>query len=208
MVKHIGILALQGDFQAHQEKLHELGAKSLLIREPYQLNAVEGLIIPGGESTTMLKLLSLELREELTKRIQVGLPVFATCAGCILLAKHVIEPEQESFGLIDIDVRRNAYGRQVNSFITSNLKWTDRGLQATQHLNSVNNATELEGVFIRAPQITRTGSEVDVLIEHKNESNIPSPVLVRQKNIFAATFHPELSSNCKIFYQLAFDVRL
>jgi len=172
----IGVLALQGDFDAHRRRLEELGAEVVLVKKPEQLDEVEGLIIPGGESGTFLKLLGdtgfTKLRDfVLTK------PVFGTCAGCILLAHEVENPTQKGLGAIDIGVRRNAYGRQIDSFIT----------QAASELG------DIEMVFIRAPKITRVGQGVHVLATEKDD-----PVLVRQGRVMAATFHPELSQDGRV----------
>lgn len=187
---HIGILALQGDFERHATILANLGAKPLLVNKVAGLNSIDGLVIPGGESTTMLKLLGPELQQSLIEVISGGLPTFATCAGVILLAKSVSHPKQESLGLLDTDVERNAYGRQKESFVDPELRWVGD-----------ENSEALEGIFIRAPRITRVGERVQTLIERNNE-----PVFIRQESIFAATFHPELSESASSISQLFLSV--
>ena len=173
----IGVLAIQGDFDAHRRRLEELGAEVLLVRKPEELEEIEGLIIPGGESTTFLKFLSRGgFLEKLREFVRVK-PTFGTCAGAILLAKEVFNPAQEGLGAIDIAVRRNAYGRQLESFIGE----VDSKLG------------RIETVFIRAPRIERVGPGVEVLAREGND-----PVLVRQGRIMAATFHPELSSDPRV----------
>jgi 5'-phosphate synthase pdxT subunit len=169
----IGVLALQGDFDAHRRTLEKLGADVMLVRKPEQLDDVDGLIIPGGESSTFLRLLG-EAGFEKLRDFVTHKPVFGTCAGCILLARDIENPEQKGLGAIDIRVRRNAYGRQIDSFIT----------QANTKLG------EMEMVFIRAPKIVSTGSGVEVLASEKGD-----PVLVQQGSVMAATFHPELSED-------------
>ena len=178
----IGVLALQGAFAAHIDVLQSLGVASCEVRLPSDLDECDALIMPGGESTTMSKLLVTSgLFEPIAKRLADGMPTFGTCAGMILLAREVLDgrPDQRSFGALDITVRRNAYGRQVDSFETD---LTVRGLDA-----------EFHAVFIRAPQITRCGGEVDILAEHDG-----SPVLVRSKAVMAAAFHPELTGDARV----------
>lgn len=175
----IGVLALQGDFDAHRRRLEELGAEVLLVRRPEQLDEIEALIIPGGESSTFLW--HLEQRGFLEKLGQFvrERPTFGTCAGAILLANEVSNPPQKSLAAMDITVERNAYGRQINSFI-GELKWSPGG-------------DPLEAVFIRAPKITRVGEQVEVLAREGDD-----PVLVRQGHLMAATFHPELSADMRV----------
>lgn len=191
----IGLLALQGDYQKHREGLERAASalsrdvRALEVRTPAELNSVDALVMPGGESSAMLKLMPDEMRNALVKFIEQGRPVLATCAGVILLAHKVENPEQASLDLIDIDVKRNAYGRQVDSFIDSKMELA-------------NSAKTIEGVFIRAPRITRVGSKVEVLSRRGSEKE---PVAVRQGKIIAATFHPELSENALPFYQTFFD---
>lgn len=169
----IGVLALQGDFDAHRRRLEELGARVILIRKPEQLDDIEGLVIPGGESSTLLKLLGDAGLEKLKQFVHAK-PSFGTCAGAILLATHVAGPTQESLGALDITVRRNAYGRQIDSSIREG-----KFLQQ-----------DTEMVFIRAPKIERVGEGVEVIATEGND-----PVLVRRGKTLAATFHPELSDD-------------
>ena len=183
----VGVLALQGDFDAHRRRLEELGAEVVLVRKPEQLDELDALIIPGGESSTFLW--HLEQTGFLQKLAQFvrSRPTFGTCAGAILLASEVSNPPQKSLSVMNIAIERNAYGRQVNSFI-GELKWSLGG-------------EPLEAVFIRAPKITHVGSEVEVLAREGND-----PVLVRQGYLMAATFHPELSADTRVheaFLELA-----
>ncbi len=170
----VGVLALQGDYESHARALEQMNAQPKMVRTAAELEQVDGLIIPGGESTTFLKLLRREgLLAPLEKFVRTR-PTFGTCAGCILLAKRVTHPEQESLGVLDATVERNAYGRQIDSQIVTEETSLPGG--------------PLEMVFIRAPRLTQLGSGVEVLASRDG-----FPVLVRQNNILAATFHPELS---------------
>jgi pyridoxal 5'-phosphate synthase pdxT subunit len=180
----IGVLAIQGDYAAHAAALTDAGADPVEVRNPEELDSLDGLILPGGESTTMLKF--LERPRPAGRRFFDALrdfaatkPVFGTCAGCILLARHVTHPAQKSLGLLDATVERNAYGRQIDSSI----------LVAPSSLPG----GPLEMVFIRAPRIAETGPEVEVLARRDEY-----PVLVRQGKLMAATFHPELSSDRRV----------
>jgi pyridoxal 5'-phosphate synthase pdxT subunit len=173
----IGVLALQGDFEAHRRALERAGADAVEVRTEADLGSIDGLIIPGGESTTMLKLLREERLFEPLRQFGAQKPIFGTCAGAILLAKHVLNPEQEALGLMDLTVERNAYGRQIDSRIVQ-LKL---------------DGSSLEAVFIRAPIIRRAGDETRVLITYMHD-----PVLVEQGKHMAATFHPELSIDNRI----------
>jgi 5'-phosphate synthase pdxT subunit len=176
----IGVLALQGDFAAHETALARAGARPIEVRSADALETVEALVIPGGESTTMLKLITEEnLTEPLIAFARSGKPVLGTCAGAILLAKEVTNPGQRSLGLIDITLVRNAYGRQIDSFVGEAETTLSGG--------------PLEAVFIRAPRISRVGPEVEVLAELSGE-----PVLVRQGNIMVSTFHPELTGDQRV----------
>ena len=175
----IGILAIQGDFDAHRRRLEQLGANVLLVKKPKQLDMVDALVIPGGESTTFLKFLEGGGFLDKLREFVRAKPTFGTCAGAILLANEVENPPQPSLGALDIRVRRNAYGRQLESFI---------GEGDTQLPGG-----PLEMVFIRAPKIERVGPGVEVLAREKN-----NPVLVRQGKIMAATFHPELSPDTRV----------
>jgi pyridoxal 5'-phosphate synthase pdxT subunit len=172
----IGVLALQGDFDAHRRRLDELGAQVVLVRKPEQLEEIDGLVIPGGESSTFLKLLGEEGFDKLKQFVRVK-PTFGTCAGAILLANEVENPRQSGLGAIDIGIRRNAYGRQLESSIREG-----------KFGNS-----PIEMVFIRAPKISRVGSGVEVLATEGGD-----PVAVRQGNVMAATFHPELSDDGRV----------
>ena len=172
----IGVLALQGDFDAHRRRLEELGAKVVLVKKPEQFDEVDGLVIPGGESSTFLKLLGKTGFEKLKGFVREK-PTFGTCAGAILLANEVENPKQTGLGALDISIRRNAYGRQIDSSIREGLF---RG-------------TPIEMVFIRAPKISRLGSDVEVLATEGGD-----PVVVRQGKAMAATFHPELTDDPRV----------
>ena len=176
--KPIGVLAIQGDFALHAKMLERIGAPYRLVKHASDLADVGGLIMPGGESTTMLKFFSNEgMGEAIKGFVASGQPVFGTCAGAILLAKEVLNPAQERLGLLDISIERNAYGRQVDSSVR-------RG--ECPELSS----RPVEMVFIRAPIIRRVGDAVRVLGRCDG-----LPVLVEQGNILAATFHPELTED-------------
>jgi 5'-phosphate synthase pdxT subunit len=178
----IGVLALQGDFAAHSRSLAALGREVKEVRTPADLDRLDGIVLPGGESTTQLRLLaSSKLRAPLEKAIREGLPTFATCAGLILVSRRVRDPEQESLDLLDVTVSRNAWGRQLDSF------------------EAVSDRLRLPLVFIRAPRIRDVGPEVEVLDRLDGE-----PILVRQGGIVAATFHPELTTNSTVA-RLAFE---
>jgi 5'-phosphate synthase pdxT subunit len=172
----IGVLALQGDFDAHRVRLEELGAEVALVRKPEQLGGIDGLIIPGGESGTFLKLLDADGLVQL-RRFVARKPTFGTCAGCILLAREVENPPQTGLGALDIRVRRNAYGRQLESSIRQG-RFRDK---------------PLEMVFIRAPKIVQVGADVEVL-----GTEGADPVLVRKGKTLAATFHPEMSADTAV----------
>jgi pyridoxal 5'-phosphate synthase pdxT subunit len=179
----IGVLALQGDFDAHRKRLEELGAEVVLIKKPEQLDEIDGLIIPGGESGTFLKLLGEDGFAKLKDFVHAK-PAFGTCAGCILLATDVENPKQAGLGALDITVRRNAYGRQIDSSIREGRFLSD----------------PIEMVFIRAPKIERVGEGVEVIATEGKD-----PVLVRKGKTLAATFHPELSDDPRI-HQYFLDV--
>ena len=182
----IGVLALQGDFDAHRRRLEELGAKVVLVKKPQQLDEIDGLVIPGGESGTFLKLLGEEGFEKLKQFVRLK-PTFGTCAGAILLASEVENPQQAGLGAIDIRIRRNAYGRQLDSSIR-------QGKLLQSSLNHELDSA-LEMVFIRAPRIERAGSAVEVIATEGKEN---VPVAVRQGTAIAATFHPELSEDTRV----------
>ncbi|MCI0349208.1 MAG: pyridoxal 5'-phosphate synthase glutaminase subunit PdxT [Acidobacteriales bacterium] len=175
----IGVLALQGDFDAHRRRVEELDANAVLVRKPEELDAVDALIIPGGESTTFLKFLEQDGFLEKLRQFVRTKPTFGTCAGAILLAKEVENPPQQTLGALDIRVRRNAYGRQIESSIRQGETTLD--------------GSPLEMVFIRAPRIEHVGKAVEVLAKASND-----PVLVRQGKVMAATFHPELSEDTRV----------
>jgi pyridoxal 5'-phosphate synthase pdxT subunit len=181
--RRIGVLALQGAFAEHATAFGRLGAETVEVRTPAQLATVEALALPGGESTTMSKLLVTSgLFEPLQQRLAEGMPVFGTCAGMILLASDVLDgrPDQRNFAAIDITVRRNGYGRQVDSFEADLVV---RGLDAPFH-----------AVFIRAPIIERAGALVDVLATDP----AGRPVLVRRDTVWTAAFHPEMTADLRI----------
>jgi 5'-phosphate synthase pdxT subunit len=184
----IGVLALQGAYQAHALTLQKLGASTKLVRLPSDLEGIDGLIMPGGESTTMLKFLEQRGFFDVLKDFVHSTPTFGTCAGVILLAKDVTNPAQRSLGALDVTVERNSYGRQIDSTI--------------EHSQSTLPGGPLEMVFIRAPRITRTGTEVETLATRDSD-----PVLVRQDHILAATFHPELGHDPRV-HQLFLDLVL
>lgn len=180
--KVVGVLALQGAFNSHERMLSELGVATQEVRTPQDLAVVDALIMPGGESTTMSQLLeSSELFEPIKKVIHEGMPVFGTCAGMILLAKTIFDgrDDQVSFNAIDIEVQRNAYGRQVDSF------------EAEIQVERLDGA--FHAVFIRAPRILKLAQDVEVLAKFGSDV-----VLARQKNVLVAAFHPELSEDKRI----------
>jgi 5'-phosphate synthase pdxT subunit len=174
----IGVLAIQGDFDAHKKRLEELGAEVVLVRKPEQFDEIDGLVIPGGESGAFLKILGeagfAKLREFVSTR-----PTFGTCAGAIMLARDVTNPPQPGLGALDVRIRRNAYGRQVDSSIRTGDTTLPGG--------------PMEMVFIRAPRIEQAGPTVEVLARAGDD-----PVVVRQGKVMAATFHPELSDDPRV----------
>jgi 5'-phosphate synthase pdxT subunit len=189
--RRIGVLSVQGAFAAHERALRRLGATPLLIRNPAQLDEVAGVVLPGGESTTMSLLTqSNGLWDALPRVISAGVPVLATCAGVILLASEIADgrPDQRSLGLADISVRRNGFGRQVHSF------------EAELTLSC--DGDPFTGVFIRSPVIERVGLGVEVLAQLTGPGG-PTPVLCRDRNIVLSTFHPELTDDLRI-HALAF----
>jgi pyridoxal 5'-phosphate synthase pdxT subunit len=178
----VGVLALQGAFEVHQRRLHELGVRAPLIRTPAELATVDALILPGGESTTMSRLLTTSgLFDDLQERLDDGMAVFGTCAGMILCAVDVLDarPDQRGFGIIDITVRRNGYGRQLDSF------------ESELHVAGIDGP--FHAVFIRAPLVERVGPDVDVLACHDGV-----PVLVRSGRCTVAAFHPELTDDSRL----------
>lgn len=174
----IGVLAVQGDFDAHRRRLEELGAEAVLVKKAEELDHVDALVMPGGESSTILKVLGEKGIERLKDFARVK-PTFGTCAGAILLAKEVQNPPQPGLGALDIRIRRNAYGRQIDSSIREGQTILPGG--------------PLEMVFIRAPRIELVGNGVEVLASSEGD-----PVLVRQGKTMAATFHPELSADKRV----------
>jgi 5'-phosphate synthase pdxT subunit len=180
----IGVLALQGDFDAHRRRLEQLGAEVVLVKKPEQLDQLDGLVIPGGESGTFLKLLGAAGFEKLKQFVNAK-PTFGTCAGAILLATEVENPSQAGLGALNIRIRRNAYGRQIDSSIREGkfLRDLEGGLAESP----------LEMVFIRAPKISHVGDGVEVLATEGSD-----PVAVRQGRAMAATFHPELSEDTRV----------
>ena len=178
----IGVLALQGDFALHARALEKCGVEAVEVRKPLELDGVDGLVMPGGESTTLLKLMDAwDFVPALEKFHSEGKPIFGTCAGLIILAREVESPKQFSLGLIDVTVERNAYGRQRESFEA----------HGTAKLDG--QAIPLEMFFIRAPRIRRVGPGVEVLAEYGGE-----PVMARQDRVLVATFHPELTDNTTV----------
>jgi 5'-phosphate synthase pdxT subunit len=175
----IGVLALQGDYAAHAAALTDVGATPVEVRKPADLDGLDGLILPGGESTTMLKFLESHGLFRALEEFCGSKPVFGTCAGAILLAREVLHPPQRSLGLLDASVERNAYGRQIDSAIL--------------HAETQIPGGPLEMVFIRAPRFARIGSGVEPLALRDG-----APSLVRQGSLLAATFHPELSSDRRV----------
>jgi 5'-phosphate synthase pdxT subunit len=185
-MKRIAVLALQGGFAAHGRKLAELGLESFEARKPEELDDAAGLVLPGGESTTLWKFFESAPWEDAIRAFAAsGRPVLGTCAGAIVLAREVTNPPQKGLGVLDVAVERNAYGRQVDSFVGE--------------VDSPALGGPLPAVFIRAPKIRRVGDGVEVLATRDGE-----PVLVRQANVVAATFHPELTSDTKV-HGLAFE---
>lgn len=191
----IGVLALQGDFDAHRRRLEELGAEVVLVKKPEQLDDIDGLIIPGGESGTFLKLLGETGFEKLKQFVRVK-PTFGTCAGAILLASEIENPAQTGLGALNIRIRRNAYGRQIDSSIREGKLLEGKFITPTRsgdpHDGALREAP-LEMVFIRAPRISHIGEGVEVLATEGAD-----PVAVRQGRAMAATFHPELSADTRL----------
>ncbi len=179
MKKRVGVLALQGDFDAHEKALARAGAEPVEVRTAEDLHSIDALVIPGGESTTMLKLLDVTGLMEPLREFGVAKPIFGTCAGAILVAKQVTNPVQESLGLMDIEVQRNGYGRQLASRIVNLTPSMEGG--------------SLEAVFIRAPIIRHVGPDAKVLASYNGD-----PVLVEQGRHLVATFHPELSGDTRV----------
>ena len=178
----VGVLALQGAFAAHQRALESTGATTRQVRQPGDLEGIDALVMPGGESTTMSRLLTTSgLFDDIKALLSDGLPVFGTCAGMILLATEVLDgrPDQLSFGAIDISVQRNGYGRQIDSFETD--------------LDIVGFDTPFHAVFVRAPKVVAIGANVEVIAEYDGV-----PVVARQGHVMVASFHPELTGDSRL----------
>jgi 5'-phosphate synthase pdxT subunit len=184
-MKKVGVLALQGDFAAHGAALERAGAEPVFVRERSQFADLDGMVIPGGESTTMLKLLHYDELFEALMEFGRRKPVFGTCAGAILLASDVSHPAQESLGLMDLSVERNGYGRQIDSRVAE--------IEPDPDFAKRTAPGKLEAVFIRAPIIRRTGSGAKVLARYAGD-----PVLVEQGPHLVATFHPELTADLRV----------
>ena len=180
---------MQGDFEAHRKRLEELGTQAILVRKPEELDEVDGLVIPGGESTAFLRLLGERGLEKLKQFVRAK-PTFGTCAGAILLARKVENPPQASLEALDVSIRRNAYGRQLDSFVGAG--------------KSRLGEEPLEMVFIRAPKFEELGPGVEVLA---TEGKTEDPVLIRQGKVLAATFHPELSEDTRVHREFLEMVR-
>ena len=176
-----GILGLQGDFQAHKRSLDEIGITAAIVKKTEQLDDVDGLIIPGGESTTLIKLMDAWGWWQPLIDFAAGKPVFGTCAGMILVAKNVSNPPQKSLDLIDVDVERNGYGRQIDSF------------EVTGEFRANRQTREMPMIFIRAPRITRLGENVEALVECRGDV-----VMAREGNVLIASFHPELTDDLSV----------
>lgn len=175
----VGVLALQGDFAAHQRALSSAGAEAVQVRTPQDLESVDRLVIPGGESTTIGKLATQnDLIDPLRKRAEAGMPIFGTCAGLIVCATSVVDGDQPLLGVIDLTVRRNAFGRQVDSF------------ECTLDVRGIG---DMDAVFIRAPWIEEAGPGVEVLAEHRGR-----PVAARQGFVLVCSFHPELTTDSRL----------
>jgi pyridoxal 5'-phosphate synthase pdxT subunit len=183
--KKVGVLSLQGDFEAHGRALERAGAQVTYVRDAAHLKDIDGLVLPGGESTTMLKLLKLENLLEPLREFARQKPVLATCAGVILMARQVTNPQQECLGVLDMAVERNGYGRQIDSRIVE--------LEPSAEFQERAGAGKLEAVFIRAPIIRDVGPSGKVLVSY-----LENPVLVEQGRHLAATFHPELTQDFRV----------
>jgi pyridoxal 5'-phosphate synthase pdxT subunit len=184
----IGVLALQGDFREHEQMLQACGVETLLVRDPDELARVSGLVLPGGESTAISKLaLAFDMVEPIKNRITAGLPVYGSCAGMIMLAKNLLDArsDQITFDAIDMNVRRNAFGRQVDSF--------EAGLNAPKITSE-----PITAVFIRAPWVESVGEGVEILAQIENGEHVGAIVAVQQNSLMATSFHPELTSDLRI----------
>jgi len=184
-MKRVGVLALQGDFAAHGAALERAAVEPVFVRDAEQLDGIDGLVIPGGESTTMLKLLRYDDLLDRLARFGREKPIFGTCAGAILLAREVTHPAQESLDLVDIGVERNAYGRQLDSRVAE--------IEPEPEFARRAGPGKMEAVFIRAPIIRRVGPNAKVLARYHGD-----PVLVEQGRHLVATFHPELTPDARV----------
>jgi 5'-phosphate synthase pdxT subunit len=184
-MKKIGVLALQGDFEAHGKAAERAGAEVAYVRTASDLDGLDGLIIPGGESTTMLKLLNAENMLEPLAEFGRKKPIFGTCAGAILLASRVSNPAQQSLGLVDLAIERNAYGRQIDSRVVN--------IDAAPNFIERTGPGSIEAVFIRAPIIREVGPKARVLAEYDGD-----PVLVEEGQHLISTFHPELTADSRV----------
>lgn len=177
----IGVLALQGAFKEHIQMFEKCGVQAIEIRKKEQLSDIEGLVIPGGESTTIGKLMvDWELLKPVKEKAFAGLPIFGTCAGMVLLAKDIENSDQPRLGLMEVTVSRNAYGRQVDSF------------EADLNINVLNNRP-FKGIFIRAPYIEKANADVKIMAEHEGKA-----VMARQGKLLSCAFHPELTDDLRI----------
>ena len=196
----IGVLAVQGDVREHLAALTELGAEAVTVRRPSEVELIDGLVIPGGESTVMDKLVrAFELQSPLRQRIASGMPAYGSCAGMIMLADRIADarPDQQTLGGLDITVRRNAFGRQVDSFEQDlDFAWSDPSLEGTVH-----------AVFIRAPWVEEVGEGVDVLARVSGGPAAGRIVAVRQGNLMATSFHPEVGADRRIHAEFVEIVR-
>ena len=191
----IGVLAVQGDVREHLRALEDAGARAVPVRRTVELEAVDGLVLPGGESTTMDKLVrAFDLREPLCARIADGMPAYGSCAGMIMLADRIADarPDQQTLGGIDMTVRRNAFGRQVDSF------------EEDLHIHAIGGAP-MRAVFIRAPWVEQVGDAVDVLAHVEEGPAAGRIVAVRQGALLATSFHPEVTGDHR-FHQLFVEI--
>jgi pyridoxal 5'-phosphate synthase pdxT subunit len=184
-MKKVGVLSLQGDFEAHGKAVERAGAEAVYVRTASDLKDLDGLIIPGGESTTMLKLLRMENLLEPIAEFGRSKPIFGTCAGAILLANRVSNPVQESLGLVDLAIERNGYGRQIDSRVVN--------IDAEDSFSTRTRPGSIEAVFIRAPIIREVGPKARVLAEYGGD-----PVLVEEGRHLISTFHPELTGDSRV----------
>lgn len=181
----VGVLALQGDFREHIAMLESIGVEAVEVRTSEHIDAIDGLVIPGGESTTIGRLATMfGLMDPIRRRIGDGMPAFGTCAGMIFLASNTVGREQPQLGVLDAVVERNAFGRQVDSF------------EADLEIDGLERP--IHAVFIRAPWIAKIGGEVEVLAAVTDDAGVDHPVLVRQGRILAASFHPELTDDSRL----------